>query len=79
MERSTDREKVINGLEQFRSDFKPFCGNSADWKRVDDAIVLLKEQEQEISFLKAMQFQTVKGMDERELGEIVGKTLGLWR
>lgn len=41
----TDREKVIRGLEQFKSDFKPFCGNSADWKRVDDAIVLLKEQE----------------------------------
>ena len=40
-----DREKVIKGLEQFKSDFKPFCGNIADWKRVDDALALLKEQE----------------------------------
>lgn len=40
-----DREKVIKGLEQFRSDFKPFCGNSADWKRFDDALAMLKEQE----------------------------------
>ena len=74
-----ERDNVIKGLEQFKSDFKPFCGNSADWKRVDDAIILMKEQEQEISFLKAMQLQTVKGMDEQELGNIVGKTLGLMR
>lgn len=40
-----DKEQVIKGLEQFKSDFKPFCGNNADWKRVDDAISLLKEQE----------------------------------
>ena len=40
-----DKENVIKGLEQFKSDFKPFCGNSADWKRVDDALALLKEQE----------------------------------
>ena len=39
-----DREKVIKGLEQFKSDFKPFCGSLADWKRVDDALALLKEQ-----------------------------------
>ena len=39
-----DREKVIKGLERFKSDFKPFCGNTADWKMVDDAIAMLKEQ-----------------------------------
>ena len=39
------REKVIKGLEQFIEDFRPFCGNSADWKRVYDAIALLKAQE----------------------------------
>ena len=38
-------EKVIKGLEQFKSDFKPFCGNNADWKKVDDALALLKGQE----------------------------------
>lgn len=40
-----DREKVIKGLEQFIADFKPFCGNKADWQRVYDAIALLKAQE----------------------------------
>lgn len=40
-----DREKVINGLEQFIADFKPFCGNKADWQRVYNALVLLKAQE----------------------------------
>ena len=43
-----DREKVIKGLEQFKSDFKPFCGNTADWERVDDALTLLKEHEARI-------------------------------
>jgi len=40
-----NRENVVKGLEQFKADFKPFCGNGADWARVDDAIDLLKEQE----------------------------------
>ena len=40
-----DKEKVINGLEQFRADLKPFCGNHADWERFDAALTLLKEQE----------------------------------
>lgn len=40
-----DRERVVKGLEQFKADFKPFCGNGSDWARVDDAINLLKEQE----------------------------------
>lgn len=40
-----DREKVIKGLEQFISDFKPYCGNEADWGRVFDALALLKAQE----------------------------------
>lgn len=43
----TDREKVIKGLEQFKDDFKPFCGSDADWARVDDAIDLLKEEHSE--------------------------------
>jgi hypothetical protein len=40
-----DREKVIKGLEQFRADLKPFCGNHADWERFDAGLSLLKEQE----------------------------------
>jgi len=35
------QEKVIEGLEQFIADFKPFCGNKADWQRVYDALALL--------------------------------------
>lgn len=41
---SDTREKVIKDLEQFKADFKPFCGNKADWKRVDNALAMLKEQ-----------------------------------
>ena len=40
-----DREKVIKGLEQFKADLKPFCGNRADWERFDAGLALLKEQE----------------------------------
>jgi len=40
-----DREKVINGMEQFRADLKPFCGNHADWERFDAGLSMLKEQE----------------------------------
>ena len=44
----TDNEKVIKGLEKFKADFKPFCGGRADWKRIDDAIAMLKKQEAEL-------------------------------
>jgi len=47
-----DRDKVINGLEQFRSDLKPFCGNHADWERFDAALAMLKEQEAREQCLK---------------------------
>ena len=40
-----DRDKVIKGMEQFRSDIKPFCGGKADWERFDAGLTLLKEQE----------------------------------
>lgn len=38
------RNEVIKGLEQFIVDFKPFCGNKADWRRVSDALALLKAE-----------------------------------
>lgn len=38
-------EQFIKGLEQFIADFKPFCGNKEDWKRVYDALDQLKKQE----------------------------------
>ena len=40
-----DMEKVIKGMEQFRADLKPFCGNHADWERFDAGLSMLKEQE----------------------------------
>lgn len=40
-----DAGRVINGLEQFIADFKPFCGSKADWQRVYEALALLKAQE----------------------------------
>jgi len=40
-----DRANVIKGMEQFRKDLKPFCGNKADWERFDAGLALLKEQE----------------------------------
>ena len=43
-----DYEKVIKGLEQFRADLKPFCGNHADWERFDAGLSLLKEQQNQI-------------------------------
>lgn len=45
------REKVIEGLERFIADFKPFCGNKSDWQRVDDAIALLKDSVQDEGWL----------------------------
>lgn len=41
-----------------------------------DALELLKEQQAEINFLKAMQLKTVHNMSEQELGEIVKDVLG---
>ena len=43
-----DKEKVIKGLEKFRSDIKPFCGGKADWERFDAGLAMLKEQEEQI-------------------------------
>ena len=40
-----DINEVIKGMEQFRSDLKPFCGGHADWERFDAGLVLLKEQQ----------------------------------
>lgn len=37
-----DREKVINGLESFKADLKPYVGNAADWMKVDNAISALQ-------------------------------------
>ena len=78
-----DKEKVMTWLSDVS--LRP-CDYVSDEYSADeverysnDALALLKEQEQQICFLKAMQLQTVQGMDEQELGSIVGKTLGTMR
>ena len=55
-----DREKVIKGLEQFISDFKPYCGNEADWGRVFDALALLKEREPRVLTLEEVRDKQIK-------------------
>lgn len=73
----TDREKVIEELggvaNAIVDGYIHEPGRAI--RAISDAIALLKKQEQEIAFLKAMQLQTVKDMNESELGRIVGETL----
>lgn len=57
-----DREKVIRGLERFIDDFKPFCGNRADWQKVYDALALLKEQEARV--VTTADFENNPGLDD---------------
>ena len=60
------REKVIKGLEQFIADFKPFCGNKADWQRVYDALALLKEQEPRVMTIESIQMRTPIWIETRK-------------
>ena len=67
-----DREKVIRGLERFIDDFKPFCGNRADWQKVYDALALLREQEARV--LDWNEIGTVDGavwLEDRDENEVV--------
>jgi hypothetical protein len=55
--------------------YRPFI---CDRERIcTDALALLKEQKQEIEFLKAMQLQTVHNMTEEDIGNAVARVLGL--
>lgn len=45
---------------------------------INDGVELMNNQGKEIKFLKEMQLRTIKGMDESELGQIVGKALGIF-
>ena len=59
-------EKVINGLERFRADFKPFVGNSCDWERVDAALAMIRQQQERIAELEAAQLARVMTLKEIE-------------
>ena len=71
-----DKEKVIKGMEQFRSDLKPFCGNKADWERFDAGLAMLKEQEaKKVLQIRNVTYRTIgycpscgRGLDSYEDG-----------
>lgn len=66
-------EKVIKGLEQFKADLKPFCGNRADWERFDAGFALLKEQE-----AKCLTKAELDDLDENQFIWIEGRTGDLY-
>ena len=82
-----DVERLLKGLEYCQG-VMWCCDHDADENcpyRVDcmsqmqrDAVSVIKSQQAEIAFLKGMQLQTVKDMDDVELGRSVGKMLGMW-
>lgn len=79
-ENMADTEKVIKEFEAFvnghcPSDFKHVC----HIELMETVLALLKEQKEEIAFLKAMQLQTVKNMNKSELGSVVKRTMDLFR
>ena len=86
----TEREKVIKGLDCCMGnpnfgDICPYAGTGdethyreyCDVKLIKDTIALLKEQGQEIEFLKNMQRQMVDGFGMTELGEMVSRAVKL--
>ncbi len=85
-----DREKVIKGLEccSMRNGTckyaqEPICPYVESCRAKDysalqrDALELLKEQEAEIAFLKAMQLQTIHNMSNEDIGNAVRNILRL--
>ena len=74
-----DREKVIKGLQNLRDAISTDFIHEADQAvgTIDDALALIKEQETEIAFLKAMQLQTVHNMSNEDIGNAVRNVLRL--
>jgi len=71
-----DRKNVIKGLEQFKADFKPFCGNGSDWARVDAAIALLKKQDSLLGIQQTADRITFISTGTARQGEERGLLLG---
>ena len=72
-----DRENVVKGLEQFKADLKPFCGNHADWEKFDAGLSMLKEQEPRVLQIKEMAFLEIAVFIETN-GELEGKGTDLF-
>lgn len=75
---SVTREEIIEGLEQFITDFKPFCGNKSDWQRVDDALALLKAQAPDEDWIsrKRLRDEIQYYIEEAGWGDEGNKVLG---
>lgn len=71
-----DREKVIAWLADEELYYRDH-GDTHNSLMACDAIALLKEQEAEIAFLKAMQLQTVHNMSNEDIGNAVRNVLRL--
>ena len=82
-----DMEKIIKALECcsqpairkcIECPYESYCYHDSLCDiAIHDALVLLKEQEAEIAFLKAMQLQTVHNMSNGDIGNAVRNVLRL--
>ena len=71
-----DKEIVIKGCENWVNNHK---GENflLTYSSVVELLAVLKEQEAEIAFLKAMQLQTVHNMSNEDIGNAVRNVLRL--
>ena len=77
-------DRVQNSINFLRSAYVQACQKedktfTMDAETIKILLDLLKEMESEIAFLKGMQLQTARSMNEEELGSTVGRMLGLLR
>jgi hypothetical protein len=73
-----DKKKVISWVEGLaENDWRLFHSDSEVQNIAKAVLALLKEQEQEIAFLKKMQLQTIGNMSEEDIGNSVAKILGI--
>ena len=71
-----DKETIIKGCENWVNNHK---GENflLTYSSVVELLAVLKEQEAEIAFLKAMQLQTVHNMSNEDIGNAVRNVLRL--
>ena len=74
-----DRGKVISTFEKIISVCKEDGCDFVDlaFEDADQILALLKEQESEIAFLKAIQLKTVHNMSNEDIGNAVRNVLRL--
>lgn len=76
-----EREKVIKRLETQLDYLQKYADADAiltlTQEQAKEIVALLKEQEAEIAFLKALQLQTVHNMSNEDIGNAVRNVLRL--